>query len=162
MMSKKSTLTILSNDYQMLELNKQLAAAKTNHEQNIIQRQIDATDHHPPERHCRAGIDHLNILNQLTLLEKASDVKFNLSDENLSSLKEMSLVRNLGLHNRWEVDKQYQEKNNSNDWEIGEIRVFDPIELYDWHESLIEAVNMTCVEIAKKFNQAPDFLEINS
>ena len=105
------------------------------------------------------NIGFKEITQQLELLEKASDLKFDLPDEILSSLAEMSLVRNLGLHNRWEVDSHYKDKTRpgSTGWEIGEIRTFDKTELQIWHGSLIEVISKTSVPIAKKFCHAPPY-----
>jgi hypothetical protein len=96
---------------------------------------------------------------QLKILEKASGVKFNISKDVLDVLKEMALVRNLGLHNRWEVDSFYIDRTNTLDWSIGEIREFDSIELGKWHECIMEVIYKTSAEISKKFIQVPDYPE---
>lgn len=105
----------------------------------------------------RIGFTSLN--KQLKILEKASGVKFNISKDVLDKLLEMALVRNLGLHNRWEVDSFYINRTNTLGWSIGEIREFDSIELGEWHKCIMNVINKTSVEISKKFVQAPDYPE---
>lgn len=53
------------------------------------------------------SIGFLPLKKQLKTLEKVSGVKFNISKDVLDALLEMAFVRNLGLHNRWEVDSFY-------------------------------------------------------
>lgn len=105
-------------------------------------------------------IGNNGILKQVELLSLASGETFNLDLSTKEALKEMSLVRNLGIHNRWEVDEYYvrnsQTQNNSN-WQKGEVRTFDQAELITWHGSLIKAINKTSIPIAKRFVDAPEY-----
>ena len=97
------------------------------------------------------------ITRQFELLEKSCDIKFAFPTYVLSSLKEMALARNLGLHNRWEVDAFYKERSSSTGFGIGDIRVVNKKELMEWHGSLIRCINETTFPIAAKFVQAPDY-----
>ena len=103
-------------------------------------------------------IGFLSICNQLAILEKACDVGFGMLDVEMEALKEMSLVRNLAIHNRWEIDQKYLDntpiKLRRN---IGELRLFDSIELRQWHQSLLEAVKKTSASIATKFLNVPAY-----
>lgn len=96
---------------------------------------------------------------QLKILEKTSGVKFNISKDVLDALSEMALVRNLGLHNRWEVDSFYLSTTNSSGWNIGEIRELNSIELRQWHECIMTVIHETSVEVSKKFVHTPDYPE---
>lgn len=105
------------------------------------------------------GIGFKPLSKQLKTLENAGNVKFNIPKDVLNKLLEMALVRNLGLHNRWEVDSFYINRTNTLGWSIGEIREFDSIELGEWHKCIMNVINKTSVEISKKFVQAPDYPE---
>ena len=92
------------------------------------------------------------ILEQILIIEKVCKLDFHVSEEIRECIREMSLVRNLGIHNRWEVDQQYLNKASSQDrWQIGDIRTFDSKELRLWHRSLIELINKTCKPVATKY-----------
>ena len=53
------------------------------------------------QRKSLARIGWNEITQQLSILEESCGIKFNISDATLSDINEMSLVRNLGMHNRW-------------------------------------------------------------
>jgi hypothetical protein len=69
----------------------------------------------------------------------------------------MSYVRNLGLHNRWEVDAFYLRKTLTAGWNVGEIRVVTIDELKTWVSSLTSLLTETSIPIAKKYFSAPDY-----
>jgi hypothetical protein len=100
-------------------------------------------------------IDRLTIPQQLTLIEQACNTQFELSASQRANLREMSLVRNLGLHNRWEVDGVYLAKSSCNRHQVGHLREFDVDELRNWHQSLLSAVQITSIKIAIRFKNAP-------
>ncbi|MBA7635067.1 hypothetical protein ES703_42667 [subsurface metagenome] len=97
---------------------------------------------------------------QLRILENAGNVKFNIPKDILNALSEMALVRNIGLHNRWEIDSFYLSKTNSSGWNIGEIREFNIIELGQWHKCIMTVIHETSVEVSKKFVYAPDYPDV--
>lgn|GEM_PF-1408141 len=104
-----------------------------------------------------ARIGWKEITQQLTILEKSCGIKFNLSPAILSDINEMSLVRNLGMHNRWEVDDYYLNKTSSSKWELKDVRLTEIAELRSWSGSLSKLINETSLEIAIKYVHAPDF-----
>jgi hypothetical protein len=123
-------------------------------------------NHHVPcpplsskDKKALQDIGFFSLKKQLKTLEKASGVEFNISKDVLDVLLEMALVRNLGLHNRWEIDSFYINRTNTLDWNIGEIREFDSIELGKWHECIMEVIHKTSAEISKKFVQVPYYPE---
>lgn len=52
-------------------------------------------------------IGYLPFLSQVQLMQKAVGCTLELSQNTQGQLQEMTFVRNLGLHNRWEVDEKY-------------------------------------------------------
>jgi hypothetical protein len=107
------------------------------------------------KRLCRA--DRLPIGEQIEVIELGIGVPLVAAASELHELTEMSLVRNLGLHNRWEVDVQYLGKTSRTDLEVGDLRLICQSELMSWHSLLINLVNKSGVECAKRFFMAPDF-----
>lgn len=101
-----------------------------------------------------------SVSEQLRILADASGVTFSLTAQDFENLKEMSLVRNLGLHNRWEVDDRYLERSARKGFARNEIRTFNEAELQGWHASLVLAVNETTTKVATRFAAAPDFPHI--
>lgn len=112
----------------------------------------------PKERGKLEKITHKDIIDQLSIIEEVCKSRFEISEETRLNVKEMSLVRNLGMHNRWEVDQQYLDKSSAPDrWQIGDIRTFDSKELRLWHESIIELINRTCKPVAIKYVSVPPY-----
>lgn len=102
-------------------------------------------------------VDRKEIDEQLSILEGACGVTFCLPNSTMLEVKEMSLVRNLGLHNRWEVDAFYLSKTLSSRWTVGEIRVVTIQELRSWVSGLTKLLDETSIPIAKKYCSAPDY-----
>ena len=69
----------------------------------------------------------------------------------------MALVRNIGLHNRWEIDKRYLERTSRRGYQLGEVRTFEAIELNGWHKVFIKIVSMSSMEVALAFVRATDY-----
>jgi hypothetical protein len=102
-------------------------------------------------------LDRREIEKQLSILEGACGLTFNLPGSTMVAVKEMSLVRNLGLHNRWEVDAFYLSKTPSSGWTKGEIRIVGIEELRTWVSSLTKLLDETSMPIARKYCSAPDY-----
>ena len=94
------------------------------------------------------------IQRQLTVLEKTCRVKFDFSSEERGLIDELSLVRNLGMHNRWEVNSYYLKRTKEHRFAEGELRVFDQVELQRWHGALNKAIRETSSCIAQRFVEA--------
>jgi hypothetical protein len=97
------------------------------------------------------------ITKQLVVLEESCGIKLSLSPQVLSDIHEMSLVRNLGLHNRWEVDDVYLSKTSGSIWELRHVRIIEIGELKSWSGSLSKLISETSLEIAIKCVRAPDY-----
>lgn len=97
------------------------------------------------------------ITHQIKILSKVINENIDIDLQTKDYLNEMSLVRNLGLHNRWEVDHFYLQKTKSSGWKFREVRLFEINELEMWHSSLIRLINSTWKPIAIKFKDAPEY-----
>lgn len=75
----------------------------------------------------------------------------------MAEVKKMSYVRNLGLHNRWEIDAFYLRKTLTSGWVLGEIREVSIAELRTWVSSLTKLLDETSIPIAKEYCSAPDY-----
>jgi hypothetical protein len=99
--------------------------------------------------------DRLPLNEQLQILSTASGVDFDLTESDINLLYEMSLVRNLGLHNRWEVDDTYLSQSQSTSYSVGDIRDLSSSELGQWHKLLIKLINHSSINVAIKYVGAP-------
>jgi hypothetical protein len=97
------------------------------------------------------------IIDQLSILEDSCGISFGISSTISDDIKEMSLVRNLGMHNRWEVDQFYLNKTSSSGWTLKDVRLIDIVELQNWGGSLSKLINETSFKIAEKFAPVPDY-----
>ena len=113
------------------------------------------------DRGALLRIDHKSVLQQLEIIEKSCDVSFDITPGQRSHFKEMTLVRNLGVHNRWEVDRHYLEKTDTGPWETNQIREFDETELNPWHGRLLRIVNNTSKHLSRRLLDAPEFVRGN-
>lgn len=102
-------------------------------------------------------IDHLTIAQQLDLLARAAGVEFGIPDHRLEAIREMELVRNIGTHNRWEVDQHYLDRTSTTGWALGDVRKFDVSEFQDWHAAILKVIDATTSRIAVRFKDAPPF-----
>lgn len=100
---------------------------------------------------------HLALYDQLEIVELGARVSLPLEFSERQELHEMSLVRNLGLHNRWEIDASYLERTNRTGFIEGELRIVDEVELRNWHSLLIKLLHTSFLECAKRFHAAPEF-----
>ncbi len=104
-----------------------------------------------------ARISFKEIKQQLSILERSCGISLNIAEDVLHDIHEMSLVRNIGLHNRWEVDSFYLEKTASNERELGEIRTIEIRELQKWCSSLTAVIREVTFSVAIKYVSAPDY-----
>jgi len=103
-------------------------------------------------------IGFANFADQITILRESTGLPLVVPTESVERVKEMSLVRNIGLHNRWEVDEGYLGQTNSTDlWAVGDIRTVKSAELLRWHQDLMNVINATWPPIAERYVDAPDF-----
>ncbi len=102
-------------------------------------------------------IGFVSITEQIAVLGVATGLTFEVSTKDLENLRELSLVRNLVLHNRSEVDDQYLSKSTCTRFPNHHLRDLSALEVNEWQKSLVGAVNETCVALAEKFVAAPPY-----
>ncbi len=103
-------------------------------------------------------IGFANFVDQIDILRESTGLSLLISTESVERVREMSLVRNIGLHNRWEVDEAYLKQTKSAGlWLVGDIRAVESPELLGWQEDLMKVINATWAPIAERYVSAPDF-----
>lgn len=109
------------------------------------------------QRNCLSRISYCSIVQQLEIIETAAGVELEIDENVKEHLKEMSRVRNLGLHNRWEVDEKYLELSGRTDVELEDIRFVEIDEINLWYGALIKTLSETCRKIAINYVAAPAY-----
>ena len=104
-----------------------------------------------------ARADRLPLGEQLEIMELVVGITLPLLADERQELREMALVRNLGLHNRWEIDPQYLRETKRKGLQVGELCLVGIGELQSWHSLLIKLLSSSGLECAKRFNAAPDY-----
>jgi len=99
---------------------------------------------------------------QFELLDLACGIVLAVDENTLTSLEELNLVRNLGIHSLWEVDEFYISKSKTIGWDVGEIRTITFEELEDWHNCLQKVIRETYTSIAKQYATVPDFPHLDA
>jgi hypothetical protein len=97
------------------------------------------------------------IRDQIKALAAVSGGRFRVSPEEMQQLEELTVVRNLGIHNQWEVDAHYIDKSANARWRVGYIRDVAPIELEAWRKVLSAVMLRSAVEIAQLYYGAPPY-----
>lgn len=101
--------------------------------------------------------DHLPMDQQLSVIAEATGISLQLETEDVDELVEMTLVRNLGLHNRWEVDARYISRSNQVTFAEGDLRQVTVEELHRWHALMVRVLNRSALECAKCYATVPEF-----
>jgi hypothetical protein len=96
--------------------------------------------------------------NQLLLLNAATGLNFNIDNTKYDLFKEMLLVRNLGMHNEWEVDQFYLDRTKTTGWQLGQLRTFNSSDLYNWQGVLLHIIQELATEISKRYVAVPSYL----
>jgi hypothetical protein len=100
------------------------------------------------------------IRQQISLLSLVTGINLKLSQSTDEAIQEMTLVRNLGIHNRWEVDRLYLNRSaNAANWELGDLRTISGDEVELWERSLITLIRDVAFPIAFKYGTLPSYPE---
>lgn len=76
--------------------------------------------------------------------------------QSLDAVDEMICVRNLGVHNAWEVDRKYLEQHRGCSFELGQIRAVKSDELLNWQRGILAVLDHYASAMAKRFSDAPE------
>lgn len=106
-------------------------------------------------------ISRNSLSKQIQIIETATGLNCQLPENTLANLREMNLVRNLGLHNEWVIDDEYLKYSEQKQIRKGTIRIVLPKELEIWQESISLTINLTSTTIAKKYLNAPEYPTIS-
>jgi hypothetical protein len=97
------------------------------------------------------------FVNQIEILQSQTGILIEINNDSLDSIDEMHLVRNLGLHNQWEVDETYLEKSKSKNFKVGMKRLVETPELEKWNSAFIELVLKSSSKLALLYADAPNY-----
>jgi hypothetical protein len=93
--------------------------------------------------------------NQIKIIKHQTRISFEISTETMDLVEEMHLVRNLGMHNEWEVDGTYLKKTKTANWKIGEKRTLDIHEITNWHSAFLKLIDVLSSNISSNYAQVP-------
>lgn len=102
----------------------------------------------------RSSNSNLKNIGKKSILEQIQTIETSLSlegstikDADKKILKLASDTRNIGIHNRWEVDEKYLE-SYPDTWKLGEIRLINSSELKKWGETFIHCIGVIAYDVA--------------
>lgn len=102
--------------------------------------------------------ENRSIEGQVQILCDVAQIKIDFPRADRDAVRELSLVRNLGLHNRWEVNKRYlRSKANAALWELGDLRTLNINEVENWARVIMKLTGNIGVQLAVKFGKAPPY-----
>ncbi len=102
--------------------------------------------------------ENRSIEGQVQILCDVAQIKIDFSRADRDAVRELRLVRNLGLHNRWEVNDRYmRDSANSSLWELGDLRTLSIDEVENWAGVITKLTTNIGIELAVKFRKAPPY-----
>lgn len=115
-----------------------------------------------PEIEIDKGLRQLNLKpfnKQIETIENTTGIQFDGQGERILLIDELHLIRNLGLHNNWEVDEGYLSKTYKRCYKKGEKRLFDINELTGWYDAFVKLIGVIANETATRYANVPDYEE---
>jgi hypothetical protein len=94
---------------------------------------------------------------QIVLLQAASGGALSFQATHLNQLKEMVRVRNLGVHNQWEITAYYVRTSGRHRSAVGDVRDIEIRELEGWRKILAGIINKSASYFASMYSVAPPF-----
>ncbi len=94
---------------------------------------------------------------QIEILQTQTNITLEVETKNLGLVEEMHLVRNLGLHNQWEVDVTYLKNSKNKNFEIGMKRLVETPELEKWHSAFIKLIHESSSRLAHHYADVPNY-----
>lgn len=115
-------------------------------------------------RHDLERLSFLEVSRQISRLELACGLSGTVNPRAIEDIQELHLMRNIGAHNRWEVDEKYLEMTKTvgpdGPWRIGEYRVYGDEEWLRLNLSLRRDGTYKIAEaVAIRFSGLGDFPE---
>ena len=102
-------------------------------------------------------IGYSSISQQLGILQAVTTITFNLNVHDIKNIIMLSLIRNLGIHNGWQVDSRYIEKTGNTNLKVSDtLRVSVP-EMQLYHESFYNILLETCSKVSMKYANVPNY-----
>jgi len=94
---------------------------------------------------------------QIEIIKNETGILLNIQSETLDLVEEMHLVRNLGMHNEWEVDEIYLQKTKTKNLKLGDKRVLEIGEVTKWHFAFLQLLDTLSTETAVLYAQVPPY-----
>jgi len=94
---------------------------------------------------------------QLHILERATGLELMPDQEVIDAIVLMTHVRNLGLHNRWEVDQRYLDSHPDCTLPVGDLRIVEVAEIQAWSAALHDLVIATAKKVGTLFVGVPAY-----
>jgi len=113
-----------------------------------------------PEKQTDKDLLKLNFkpfTKQIEIIKNETGILLNIENNTLDLIEEMDLVRNLGMHNEWEVDGTYLKKTKKSCLKSGDKRVFEIPEITKWHSAYLQLIDALAYEIAVRYAQVPKY-----
>jgi hypothetical protein len=94
---------------------------------------------------------------QIEIIKKESRTPLIIDQEIIDLVEEMNLVRNIGMHNEWDVDETYLKYTKTKQFKFGQKRIFDISEMTRWHGAFLKLIDTLSSEIAIRYSHVPNF-----
>jgi hypothetical protein len=102
-------------------------------------------------------LSHRPFTKQIEIIKNETGILLNVDNDTLDLVEEMHLVRNLGMHNEWEIDDIYLKYTKTKNQKLGEKRIFGFAEMTKWHFAFVQLIGKLSSEIAICYAQVPRY-----
>jgi len=100
------------------------------------------------------------IERQIEILSQTTGIDSTFPQSTKEAIQELTLVRNLGIHDRWEVDEIYLNRStNAANWGLGEFRTVSVDEVELWERCTLTIVRNVAFPLAFRYGSAPSYPE---
>ena len=113
-----------------------------------------------PEKQTNKDLLKLNFkpfAKQMEIIKNETGILLNAENDTLDLVEEMHLVRNLGMHNEWEIDDTYLKYTKTKNLKPGDKRIFGITEITIWHSAFLQLIGTLSSEIAILYAQVPKY-----
>lgn len=113
-----------------------------------------------PEKQVTKDLLRINFkpfTDQIKIVNRETGISYIIDGDTLNLIKELHLVRNLGMHSQWEIDEIYLRETITNGLVVGQKREFDIQELTKWHTALLQIIDVLASTVAVHYANVPPY-----
>lgn len=113
-----------------------------------------------PEKETNKDLLKLSFkpfIKQIEIIKNQTGILLKMDNGAIDLVEEMHLVRNLGMHNEWEVDDTYLKYSKTKNLKPGAKRILEKAEMTECHSAFLQLIGSLSSEISIHYAQVPKY-----